>query len=44
MRSAAEERSARTALMLDVLRLAERMRVRLDGQDVPAAPALTAAA
>ena len=43
VRSAADERAARTALMLDVLRLAERMRVRLGDQDLPA-PMLASAA
>ena len=43
VRSAADERAARTALMLDVLRLADRMRVRL-GDTASDALALGAAA
>ena len=43
VRSAADERAARTALMLDVLRLADRMRVRL-GDMASTVPALGAAA
>ena len=42
VRSAADERADRTVLMLGVLRLAERMRVRLGSGDAAEAPALAA--
>ncbi len=44
VRTTSDERANRTALMLDVLRLADRMRVRLGGQDPVAATVLEAAA
>jgi MscS family membrane protein len=44
VRTTNDERTDRTALMLDVLRLAERMHVRLGGQNPVAAPALEAVA
>jgi len=44
VRSAADERADKTALMLGILRLADRMRIRLGGGDSAAAPARSAVA
>ncbi len=44
VRSLADERAAKTTLMLDMLRLAERMRIRLGNHDLVTAPGLAAVA
>jgi len=44
VRTTDDERADRTALMLDVPRLADRIRIRLDGQASAAVPTLDAAA